>query len=125
MKRLSDSPELIIIAIGLIFASVLFMFSFFYEEPIQVTNVVHHYDSTQAEPADSNAVTADSSLDKININSADITSLCTLDSIGETKAKRIIDYRTSNGKFSTIEDIMNVEGIGESTFKKIKDKITT
>lgn len=62
--------------------------------------------------------------DKININTADINKLTELDGIGESKAKTIIEYRTTNGLFKNIEDIKNISGIGESLYNKIKDKIT-
>lgn len=63
--------------------------------------------------------------DKININTADINQLSSLTGIGASTAQSIIDYRTQNGLFSTIEEIMNVSGIGEATFAKIKNDITT
>ena len=59
----------------------------------------------------------------VNINTASLEVLTTLPGIGESKAKSIIAYRDKN-KFSKIEDIMNVEGIGESLFVKIKENIT-
>lgn len=59
----------------------------------------------------------------ININSATINELLTINGIGESKAEAIISYRSEN-KFNSIEDIKNVSGIGESLFEKIKDKIT-
>ena len=59
----------------------------------------------------------------ISISKASKEELMTLPSIGESKAENIINYRNKNG-FKTIEDIKNVEGIGESLFEKIKDKIT-
>ena len=62
--------------------------------------------------------------DKVNINTADIDVLSTLPNIGESKAKAIIEYRNSNGNFTTIEAIKEVKGIGESIFLKIKDLIT-
>ena len=62
---------------------------------------------------------------KVNINTADIYALMSLEGIGETYAQRIIDYRNANGPFQKIEDIMNVTGIGEKRFKAIKDSITT
>lgn len=60
---------------------------------------------------------------KININEADIYELDELYGIGEGFAKRIVEYRTKNGKFEVIQDIMKVSGIGEETFSKIKDNI--
>ncbi len=61
---------------------------------------------------------------KININTASVDELVTLNGIGEAKAKSIIEYRETNGSFKTIEDIMNVSGIGEAAYNKIKDNIT-
>lgn len=61
---------------------------------------------------------------KININTADIGELESLQGIGKTMAQRIIDYRKSD-KFYSIEDIMKVSGIGEGRFNKIKEKICT
>ena len=60
---------------------------------------------------------------KVNINTAGIDVLCTLKSIGESKALSIMAYREESGPFGRIEDIKNVSGIGESTFEKIKDDI--
>ncbi len=60
---------------------------------------------------------------KININTATQTELETLPGIGVATALKIIDYRKENGKFNNIEDIKKVNGIGESKYSKIKDKI--
>jgi competence protein ComEA len=60
----------------------------------------------------------------ININSADQAELETLPGIGPVTAQKIIDYRTANGGFSTIEAVLDVSGIGEVTFEKIRDLIT-
>ena len=60
----------------------------------------------------------------ININTATLDELMTLDSIGNAKAQAIIKYREENGNFQTIEDIKNVSGIGDTLFAKIKNKIT-
>ena len=59
----------------------------------------------------------------ININTATQEELMTLSGIGESKAKDIITYRSENA-FTSIEDIKNVPGIGESLFAKIKENIT-
>lgn len=65
----------------------------------------------------------DSSSGKVNLNTADIEQITTLTGIGESKARDILAYREENGGFSSIEEIMNVQGIKEGTFEKIKDEI--
>ena len=60
----------------------------------------------------------------VNINRASKEELKTIPGIGDGIANKIIDYRTQNGNFSTIEDIMKVSGIKEKLFSKIKDHIT-
>ena len=60
----------------------------------------------------------------ISINTATKEELMTLTGIGEKKAEDIIKYREENGEFTSIEDIKNVKGIGDSLFEKIKDYIT-
>lgn len=62
--------------------------------------------------------------DLVNINTASADELDKLPGIGQTTAQRIIDYRTNNGPFATIEDIINVAGIGTATYDEIKDLIT-
>lgn len=65
-----------------------------------------------------------SSTDLVNINVDNQEKLMTLSGIGESKAKAIICYREENGRFSSIEDIKNVSGIGDATYANIKDMIT-
>lgn len=60
----------------------------------------------------------------VNINEATQTELETLPGIGPSTALKIISYRKENGKFSSIEDIKNVSGIGENKFEGIKDLIS-
>lgn len=60
---------------------------------------------------------------KVNINSATKEQLMTLAGIGESRAEDIISYRSKNGGFKTIEDIMNVSGIKEAAYEKIKEDI--
>ncbi|MDY6835890.1 MAG: helix-hairpin-helix domain-containing protein [Chloroflexota bacterium] len=61
---------------------------------------------------------------KININVASIETLQTLHGIGETLARRIVDHRCEHGYFLSIEDIMDVKGIGTGRFAEIEDDIT-
>lgn len=60
----------------------------------------------------------------ININTACAEELQTLPNIGEKKAQAIIDYRTENGAFTSLEDIRNVPGVGEKTFERLKAFLT-
>ena len=61
---------------------------------------------------------------KININTASLEALQQLPGIGPVTAQNIINYRTQSGKFTSIEDIKNVSGIGDKKFEQIKDLIT-
>lgn len=60
---------------------------------------------------------------KININTASEAELCNIPGIGATRAAAIVAYRQEKGGFTSIEDIMNVSGIKEGTYDKIKDRI--
>ncbi len=61
---------------------------------------------------------------KIDINRADPWLLEALPGIGEVLAQRIVDYRSTNGPFKRIEDLLKVSGIGSATFDQIRDCIT-
>jgi len=60
----------------------------------------------------------------VNINTATLDQLDTLPGIGPSIGQSIIDYRTANGPFKTIEQIKDVKGIGDALFEKIKNSIT-
>ncbi|MCI6713324.1 MAG: helix-hairpin-helix domain-containing protein [Clostridium sp.] len=61
----------------------------------------------------------------ININTATLEELMSINGLGEAKAKAIIKYREEKGYFKIIDDLLNVSGIGEALFEKIKEYITT
>lgn len=62
--------------------------------------------------------------DRVNLNQASLEELMTLPGVGQSKAQAILDYRDTNGSFGKIEDIMQISGIKDGIFQKIKDKIT-
>ena len=71
-----------------------------------------------------NTVPSNNSTQTININKATEKEFETLPGIGPSLASKIIEYRNQNGKFESIEDIKNVNGIGDNKYEKIKDLIT-
>ena len=71
-----------------------------------------------------NTTSSNKSSQTININKATETELQTLPGIGASLASRIIEYRSQTGKFGSIEEIKNVNGIGDSKFENIKDLIS-
>jgi len=60
----------------------------------------------------------------LNINTATLAQLETLPGLGRAVAERIVEYRDKNGNFKKVEDLMNVKGIGEKSFLKLKPLIT-
>lgn len=60
----------------------------------------------------------------ININTANRRELQKLNGIGRVTAQAIIDYRTENGDFTSIDELINVKGIGEAKLEKIRDHVT-
>ena len=71
-----------------------------------------------------NTVSSNNSTQTININKATEKEFETLPGIGPSLASKIIEYRNQNGKFESIEDIKNVNGIGDNKYEKINDLIT-
>ncbi len=62
---------------------------------------------------------------KVNINTADQPTLETLPRVGPAMAARILAWRAANGRFTAIEDLLSVSGIGQKTFDGLKDLVTT
>lgn len=75
-------------------------------------------------PVDQNQLSNDTKMEKVNLNTASKEQLMTLRGIGESKAKDILRYREEHGAFQNIEEIMEIPGIKDAAFQKIKDDIT-
>ncbi len=80
--------------------------------------------TVEEERAEDNNSDAKGSDGLININTAELNALMTLPGIGQAKALDIIKYREEHGGFQSVEDIMNIQGIKEGVFNKIKDRIS-
>jgi competence protein ComEA len=111
-KKLSDEQQIIIPELGETIDPLP-------ENPAEPTL------EDQTDPASPSTDSAgiDLATGKININTADKSTLMTLPGIGEVIADAIIEYREANGAFQSIEDIKNVYRIGDKTFERFKDNI--
>lgn len=87
------------------------------KEPIKITEPPKTQQERSAE------VKGEQISAKVNINTATLEELDKLTGIGPATAQKIIDYRTQNGPFKTVEDLKNVAGIGDAKFENIKEEI--
>lgn len=134
--------EKILIIVALVLCAGILFYNAFFIPTISIPSVIYVDSYTQGSAAggaseaseagmssstsgnDAQSSSGDSS--KVNINTATADELDKkLNGIGPTMAEKIIEYRTKIGKFSDIEEIKNVSGIGEKTFEKFKDMICT
>ncbi|MBQ1451957.1 MAG: helix-hairpin-helix domain-containing protein [Clostridia bacterium] len=122
------SPDNVLLGIALFLLSGVILYNVFMTEPSAVA--VQENDGTTAlvtvtEPAVVPSTTAPAVTESlININTATAEELETLKGIGPAKAEAIVAYREQNGPFSSVDDLVNVTGIGEKTLANIRDKIT-
>ncbi len=139
--------EKILIIVALIFCAGILFYNAFFIPDISIPSVIYVDSTTDEISSAENPTSAPgsekyssagssstsnstsepstgSSSGKVNINTATAEELDEkLTGVGPAIAKRIVDYRNSVGKFNSIEEIMNVSGIGEKTFEKFKDLI--
>lgn len=79
---------------------------------------------TLAAPTEQSGISSSADEVRVNINTADSVTLQTIPGIGPSKAERILEYRNTQGRFQSIDDIKNISGIGDKTFESIKKYIT-
>ena len=80
--------------------------------------------AAQDAPRRGTATSSASASAPVNLNTASVAQLETLPGIGKATAERILEYRQKNGAFKKIEDLMNVRGVGEKSFLKLKPLVT-
>jgi competence protein ComEA len=80
--------------------------------------------AAQDAPRRSSATSSATVASPINLNTASVAQLETLPGIGKSTAERILEYRQKNGSFKKVEDLMNVRGVGEKSFLKLKPLVT-
>ena len=125
-----------LVAVALVLCALIIGYNVFYVPDASIPQVQTDISSSSnaesdlestAEPESENASSGTSQsvvTGKININTATAEELDELPGVGPAIAAKIIAYRESNGNFRSPEEIMNVSGIGEKTFAKMKDMIT-
>ena len=143
---IKHNHEKILIIIALVFCAGILFYNAFFIPDISIPSVIYvdsAISGTKESDIDENSngeksenseetinsnskanSSSSSASSKVNINTATAEELDEkLTGIGPAIAKRIIEYRNSIGKFSSIEEIKNVSGIGDKTFEKFKDTI--
>lgn len=114
--------ENILVSVALILCAGIIFYNFFFVPDLSAPTIIYvdknsgdNEDSVEGEVFEGQCV---------NINTADVEEISdVLPGVGKVTAERIIEYRESNGLFKSIEDLMQVKGIGEKSFDKIKNLI--
>lgn len=114
MKKAKIPLLIVITSAFIVVLTGIFCFRNFRTAPVTVTSASHETEATS---------TMQNSL--LNINTATHAQLSALPGIGETLAGRIVTYRNNHGSFQSVEQLLNVDGIGTGKLNTILDMITT
>lgn len=98
-----------VIIVGILLSCFIAAYDVFYKEPIDV------YTSSRLESSEEIAEK------RININTATMDELMTVEGVGEVTAKRIIEYREAHGGFKFLEELSDIKGIGSGRYEKMKE----
>ncbi len=140
-----DKQITVLVALGLLFCVLILGYAAFFAAPIQIYNITFAAAEVSLSPKtdeefeqesavsfpDTSSLTSQeqestikSSSQAVNINTATLTELMTLQGIGEVMAERIVQYREQFGEFSSVDELLNVSGIGEKKLEAIRENIT-
>lgn len=123
----------LLLAAALFFCAVLVLYTVFFKEPVRVYEVSLQSETVSFSredtglPISAGLPAANSRAEeniKININTATLLQLIQLPGIGEKTADAILAYRKENGGFQKVEELLEVDGIGEKKFRQIEEFIT-
>ena len=122
-KLLENKDEKILISLGLFMAALLIGYNAFFTP--QMPSLVKNSGDIITDKHKKDDTPKHSKSGLININTASEEELIeNLNGVGPAMAKKIIEYRENNGGFSSIEELMNIKGIGEKKFEKLKGSVT-
>ncbi|MCF2948420.1 ComEA family DNA-binding protein [Paraglaciecola aquimarina] len=77
-----------------------------------------------ADPAKNKLTQSQKQMTKVNLNTTSLEQLVSLPGVGKKKAEAIIEYRTKNGKYQSVDDLMKVKGVGKKMLSKLKSQIS-
>lgn len=120
MKLILKNPERFLLALGLVLMSAIILVSFLVPFFSQKADVVY----VSEEEYQKLSLQSDITSVILNIDTATAEELTAISGVGTALAEKIVSYRQEHGSFSSVDELINIEGIGEQTLKKIAPYVT-